>query len=169
MPFFVIFSALVGVLTAIDSPYLPWLLRPETATTGLVVGGVFLLAGLVAARRVPFWHDGFSVGGLLYWYPDWRPLFSDQAPIFHWYPIYFSAIAAWLTLWVVYRARYFDEQSRQSLRVLQGLARFDTRALGCVVAVSLFLPDQYLLYPLVMTIFVIRFTMEACLKLFQDA
>ncbi|MBS3963974.1 MAG: hypothetical protein KGZ80_05650 [Methylomonas sp.] len=167
MPFFVIFSALIGVLTAIASPYLPWLLQPQLATVGLIIGGVFLLAGLIAAKRVPFWHDGFAIGCLLYWYPEWRPLFSDQAPIFHWYPLYFSVTGAWLSLWVVHRARYFDEPSRQSLRVLQGLARFDTRALGCIVAASLFLPDQYLLYPLVMTVFIIRFTMEACLKLFE--
>ncbi len=165
MPFFIIFNLLLSTLVFIDSPYLPLLINDAAIILGSVISVGSLLAGAVKKLSTASWHDGFACGALLIWYAYWQPQFAIDAPMFRFFPIYYALLAGWLTIGLVNKSARFDLESRETVRQLQKLARFDTRMIACLVLASLAFPEHYLSYPLVTTLFIVRFTMQRCLEI----
>ncbi len=149
---------------------MPYLTIEAVWQTGAGLAGLFLLAGCFKKLPGGIWHDGFACCGLWVWYGYWEPLFSQGSPQFHLFPLYFAVLCAWMLLAVINKSRYFDAQSRDALRYLQKyLARFDTCLAAGGVLISLALPEHYLLYPIIMTLFIIRGTLERCLEIIEAA
>ena len=169
MPIFIICCLLLAFLVKSQSVYLPFLIGPSIWVAGLSLAAVFLLAGCLKKLSSSVWHDGFASGALWAWYADWQPLFNSEAPMFYVFPVYFALLSAWMTLAIVNKSARFDAASRESLRYLQNnLARFDTRLLAGLVLISLLLPEHYLLYPIAMTLFIVRYTLQRCLEIIES-
>jgi len=169
MPIFIICCLLLAFLVKSQSVYLPFLISPSLWIAGLSLALVFLLAGCLKKLSSSVWHDGFASGALWAWYSDWQPLFNSEAPMFYVFPVYFALLSAWMTLAIVNKSTRFDAASRESLRYLQNnLARFDTRLLAGFVLISLLLPEHYLLYPIAMTLFIVRHTLQRCLEIIES-
>ncbi len=169
MPIFIICSLLLASLVLTQSPYLPYLSKDG----GLAVAWTIVLLCLAGGwiRKIPsgVWQDGFVVGALLLWFGDWRPQFSDDAPMFHVFPLYFALLSAWVTLAVINRSQQFDRESQDTLRYMQKhLARFDTLPLAVLVLASIGVPEQYLMFPSAMTLFVLRYAMQRSLELIDS-
>ena len=163
MPIFIIACVLLTTLVQIESQYLPWLHIESVWPAGGGLAGVFLLGGCLKKLSSSVWHDGFSCGGLWAWYGYWEPLFSKGSPMFHVFPIYYALLCAWMLLAFVSKSPRFDRESRDALRYLQKyLSRFDACMMASVVLISLALPEDYLLYPISMTLFIVRSTFQRC-------
>lgn len=169
MPIFIICSVLLASLVLTQSLYLPYL----STDAGLAVAWTIALLCLAGgwSKKVPsgIWQDGFAVGVLLLWFGDWRPLFNDDVPMFHVFPVYFAVLSAWATFAIINRSQQFDRESRDTLRYMQNhLARFDTPPLAALVLASTWVPEQYLLFPSAMTLFVLRYAMQRSLELIDS-
>lgn len=160
---------LLGFLVKSQSVYLPLLLSQPVWLAGAGLATGCLLAGCLKKLATSVWHDGFACGVLWGWYGNWQPLFSSDAPMFYVFPWYYALLSAWMTLTIVNKAARFDAESRESLAYIQhNLARFDTCLIGFFVLASLMLPDQYLLYPISMTAFIVRHTLQRCLEIVEN-
>lgn len=169
MPIFIICCLLLTFLVKSQSVYLPFLISQPVWVIAGCLGMVFWLLGCVKKLSASVWHDGFATGVLWAWYGNWQPLFAPEAPMFYVFPIYFALLTTWLTLAVVHKSAYFDAESRQTLRYFQAnLARFDTRLFAGLVLGSLMLPEHYLLYPILMTLFIVRYTLQRSLEIIQS-
>lgn len=169
MPIFVICALLLGVLVKIQSGYLPLLLSQSLWMTSAGLAIICLVAGCLKKLSSSVWHDGFATGILWAWYGNWQPLFSTDAPMFYVFPWYYALLSTWLTLSIVNKSERFDAQSRESLAYIQrNLARVDSCAVGVFVMISLMLPDHYLLYPITMTAFIVRHTLQRCLEIVEN-
>lgn len=169
MPIFIICCLLLGFLVKSQSLYLSILISQPVwiAASCLAVG--CLLAGCLKKRASPVWHDGFASAVLWAWYGNWQPLFASDVPMFYAFPIYYALLAGWMTLAVINNSARFDQASRESLHYLQhNLARFSTCAIACLVLASLVMPDYYLLYPISMTLFIIRYTLQRSLEIVES-
>lgn len=168
MPIFIIFCVVLTTLVQTQSLYLPFMHDEAVWTAGACVAGLFLLGGCLKKLPASVWQDGFSCGVLWAWYGYWEPLFSKGSPMFHVFPIYYALLCGWMWLAFINKAPRFDRESRDALRYLQQyLSRFDTCALAAAVLVGLALPDHYLLYPIVMTLFIVRSTFQRCLEIIE--
>ena len=168
MPFFVIACLLLSGLAFLDSPYLPLLVDPSVTAVGAALGGGSLLLGVLQRASLSTWADGVACGALLVWYADWQPQFAEGAPMFRFFPLYYAALAGWLTLAFVAKSTRFDAESRQALRGILRLVRFDIRLLAAIVLASLVFPEHYLLYPMMTSVFVVRFTLQRCLEIIDS-
>jgi len=168
MPFFVIACLLLSGLVFLDSPYLPLLVDPTVTAVGAMLGGASLLLGALKRASLSTWADGVASGALLVWYADWQPQFVEGAPMFRFFPLYYAALAGWLTLVFVGKTARFDAESRQALRGILRLVRFDIRLLAAIVLASLAFPEHYLLYPMMTSVFVVRFTLQRCLEIIDS-
>ena len=166
MPIFIICCLLLAFLVKSQSIYLPLLISQPVWITCVSLAMIFLIAGYLKKLSSAIWHDGFATGVLWAWYGYWQPLFNSEAPMFYVFPIYYAVLSTWMTLAIVNKSGRFDLESRDSLRYLQhNLARFDTPILAGLVLISLMFPDHYLVYPLGMTLFIIRYTLQRCLEI----
>ncbi|MDO9268689.1 MAG: hypothetical protein Q7T96_06210 [Methylobacter sp.] len=161
---FVLCSFLLAVLVQNQNEFLPFLTTPVALGVGLTVMAISLLAGYL--RKVPtvIWHDGFASSCLLIWYAYWVPQFNDDAPMFFFFPLYYALLTSIVTLTLINKSPYFDQESIEHLRYLEKNSHFNISTIVVFVLVSLLVTRHYALYPIAMTFFIVRHAMTACLE-----
>ncbi|MDD4914856.1 MAG: hypothetical protein PHW13_07440 [Methylococcales bacterium] len=164
MTAFILCNLLLAILELSKNPYLPWLTGDAALGVGLTVMALSLLLGYLKKLPTQVWHDGFITATLLVWYASWKPLFEADAPMFIFYPLYFSLITAVVTLSLINKSAYFDQESIQHLRYMNKLTRFDFSVNIVFVLVSLLITRHYALYPMAVTFYVMRHTIVICLE-----
>ncbi|TRW91505.1 hypothetical protein [Candidatus Methylobacter oryzae] len=161
---FILCSLLLAVLVQYQSEFL-WLLTTQEALgIGLTVIAASLLLGYLKKLSTVTWHDGFATGCLLIWYAYWKPEFNDDAPMFFFFPLYYSLLTSIVTLTLINKSEYFDQESIRHLRYLEKNMRFNIGSAVVLVLISLLITWHYTLYPIAMTLFIVRHTIVACLE-----
>ncbi|WP_150050370.1 MULTISPECIES: hypothetical protein [Methylomonas] len=169
MPTFILSCLVLTFLLLTDSFYLPYLLEAAVWQAALALAIACYLAGLAKKLSGAAWHDGFAACLLWAWYGCWKPLFSPDAPMFFAFPPFFAVLSGWLWFAVISKSRYFDQASRDSLIYVQTrLARFNTLLLAPALLASLWIPEHYLVYPVLMCAFIVRYTLQRCLEIVQS-
>ena len=162
---FILCSLSLAALVQTQNEFLQLLATPEALGIGLTITTASLLAGYLKKIPTVTWHDGFASGSLLVWYAYWEPQFIDDAPMFFYFPLYYALLTSIVTLTLINKSEYFDQESIVQLRYLDKISRFDISAIVVFVLISLLITDHYALYPIAMTFFIIRHTMTACLEI----
>ena len=161
---FILCSFSLAVLVQNQSEFLRLLSTPVALGVGLTAMAVSLLAGYLKKAPTIIWHDGFATSALLVWYAYWAPQFDDDAPMFFFFPLYYSLLTSIVTVALINKSQDFDLESIRHLRYLDKNSRFNIGMIIALVLVSLVIIRHYALYPIAMTFFVIRHTMIACLE-----
>ncbi|MGZ4978594.1 MAG: hypothetical protein ACXV8O_15700 [Methylobacter sp.] len=161
---FILCSFSLAVLVQNQSEFLRLLSTPVALGVGVAVMAVSLLAGYLKKAPTIIWHDGFATSALLVWYAYWAPQFDDDAPMFFFFPLYYSLLTSIVTVALINKSQDFDLESIRHLRYLDKNSRFNIGMIIALVLVSLVITRHYALYPIAMTFFVIRHTMIACLE-----
>ncbi len=169
MPVFIVLCLLLTTLVQTESLYLPLLNQELVWSTGAIMAVVFMLAGWLKKLPSTVWHDGLACSCLWTWYGYWEPQFSKGSPMFHVFPIYYALLCAWMLMAFINKSARFDAESKQALLYLQKyLTRFDSGMMAMVVLIALALPEHYLLYPISMTMFIVRSTFQRCLEIIDS-
>lgn len=163
MTAFVFCNLLLAVVEISRSPIQTWLTGDLASGLGIAAMIVSLLLGRLKKVRGQLWHDGFLTGAMLTWYASWKPQFETDAPMFVFYPLYFSLISAVVSLLLVNRASNFDPESVRQLRYMDKLARFDFSFNVGFVVVALVITRHYALFPMAVTFYIMREAIIACL------
>lgn len=165
---FILCSLSLAVLVQNPNQFLQLLATPVALGIGLMIMTASLLAGYLKKVPTMIWHDGFASSCLLVWYAYWRPQFGGDAPMFFFFPLYYALLTSIVTLTLVNKSEYFDQESIMHLRYLEKNTRFNISAFVGFVLISLLITRHYALYPIAMTFFIIRHTMIACLEIIDS-
>lgn len=165
---FILCSMSLAVLVQNPSEFLQLLATPVALGIGLTTMATSLLVGYLKKAPTVVWHDGFATSCLLVWYAYWKPQFNDDAPMFFFFPLYFALLTSIVTLTLINKSQYFDQESIDHLRYLEKISRFDNRVLVVLVLISLLITRHYMLYPIAMTFFIIRHTIIVCLEVIDS-
>lgn len=165
---FILCSLLLAILTQTHNEFLSLLATPFALGIGLTAMATSLLVGYLKKLPAIAWHDGFATAGLLVWYAYWKPQFIDDTPMFFFFPLYYALLTSILTMALINKAQYFDQESIEYLRNLEKLTRFDFSVIVVFVMISLLITRHYALYPMAMTFFLIRHTMIVCLEIIDS-
>ncbi|MFU8789529.1 MAG: hypothetical protein ACNA7G_10895 [Methylobacter sp.] len=162
---FILCSLSLAALVQNPGSFLQWLATPAALAIGLIITLASLLAGYFKKVPTVSWHDGFSTGCLLIWYAYWQPQFNPDAPMFFFFPLYFALLTSIVTLTLINKSEYFDQESIMHLRYLQKNIRFNIYVVIGFVLISLLITRHYALYPIAMTLFIVRHTLTVCLEI----
>lgn len=165
---FILCSMLLAVLVQNQSGLLQLLTTPAALGIGLTLTAVSLLVGYLKKAPTMVWHDGFATSCLLVWYAYWAPQFNEDAPMFFFFPLYYSLFTSLVTLTLINKSEYFDHDSIVQLRYLDKISRFNISMIMVFVLLSLLVTRHYALYPIAMTLFIIRHTMTVCLEIIDN-
>lgn len=135
----------------------------------------FIYAGLVAAlagivgmffNKLPtiVSYEVFSSGTLLLWFAYWKDLFKPDSPIFFAYPLYFALMSAFITLFLSDQSHRIDKESLNYMRYLDKERVMPAWALMLCVLGSLEVRQHYQLYPVLMTLLMLRFAFSSCVQ-----
>jgi len=134
------------------------------------LGGAFVLSCFIASiinfKKFSYKlrYDLFASGALLVWVSYWPPFFRVDSPLFQYYPLYFAFITAFFSLVFITKRENMDEDAIVFLQWLSDSGRFNPSVIMLAVMVSLGLPQQFMLFPITLTLLVIRFTLASCLN-----
>jgi hypothetical protein len=165
---FILCSMSLAVLVQNPNQFLQLLATPVALGIGLTVMAASLLAGYLKKLPTVIWHDGFASSCLLVWYAYWQPQFGADAPMFFFFPLYFALLTSIVTLTLINKSEYFDLESIVHLRYLEKSTRFNIGVFVGLVLISLLITRHYTLYPITMTLFIIRHTMIVCLEIIDS-
>lgn len=135
----------------------------------LYAGFILLLVNLIAngfqLSKIPFRlrYDLFAVGASLVWTAYWQDFFRSDTVIFHYYSLYFVLITAVFSLLFIKKRRDIDSDALIFLQWLSDAKRFNSNMVMILVIISLALPQYFMLFPVAITLLIVRFSLACCL------
>ncbi|MCX7103915.1 MAG: hypothetical protein NTU70_01355 [Methylococcales bacterium] len=112
-------------------------------------------------RRL-IWYDLFSSALVLVWFVYWKPFFRDDSPIFFIFPLYFFMFAAFASLFFIGSRHRIDTVSLSIMKDLDKKNIMQPALIMLCVFLSLALEEYFMLYPTMMTLLIIRFSLASC-------
>jgi len=161
---FIGFSLGLCFLLQATSPWLSWLVTPWVLYGGLAVALLSIVAVILDRGFSRLWHDLFSGSVLLVWYAYWQPLFKDDTPVFFAYALYFVFMTAFVELFFIGQRQNIDKEVLRQLQLLAKNLQIKSWMVMVLVLVSLELLDHYMLYPVAMTLLMLRYALSTYLK-----
>ncbi len=132
--------------------------------------GVFLLvlnfvAIGIQTKKIPFslCYDLFAVGSILVWLSYWPLFFREGSPIFYVFSLYFSFITAFLSLLFKTHKESMSNDEIKNLQMLANYRLANPLVFLVAVIISLAFPGHFLLFPVAITLLIIRFSLAYCL------
>jgi hypothetical protein len=143
----------------------------------LLASSFFIYAGLTIAsasivglfiEKIPekIGYEVFSSSTLFVWYAYWKtlPLFKfGDSPIFFYFPLFLAVMSAFITLFLSNQNHRIDKVSLSYMRHLEEERLIPSWSLMLCVLISLVLEEHYTLYPVLMTLLMLRFAFSNCL------
>lgn len=122
--------------------------------------------GLLRLHKIKFatGYDLIAWGSLLAWFITWQNEYSIDKPIFLITPVFFTLVSVITTLTLMSQRSRIDPKDIELIFSISWIGRFSLNFLPFMVLGSLFMPKHYLFYPILMSLFIIRFALETCLR-----
>ncbi|MSP27892.1 MAG: hypothetical protein EXR80_05515 [Methylococcales bacterium] len=111
-------------------------------------------------------YDAFSSSTLLLWFAYWKPMpiFTEDSPIFFFFPLYFALMSAFLTLFLSNQGHKIDKESLALMRRFDKERIMPAWSLMLCVLASLPVTQHYQLFPVMMTLLMLRFAFVSCVQ-----
>ena len=164
MPIFIALSLAISFLAQTASPLQKLLITPAFTYIGIALAVVSIVGSIVKKLPTYLYFDLFASGTLLAWFAEWRPLFKNDSPVFFAYPLYFAFMTAFVSLAFISKRHKIDAQSFRQMRALSAKSMLKPWIIMTATLVSLALPQDYLLYPTLMTLLIFNFALAKCLE-----
>jgi len=164
MPLFIALSLAFSFIVQNVSP-LQSLLDSQIANYIGIALAAGSIAGIILKKLMAkIWYDVFASGALLAWFSYWKPLFNDDSPIFFFYPLYFAFMTAFVSLVFIQRFQVIDYATFRYMKSVIDKNKLPSWFLMTGVLVSLALHQHFLLFPIMMTLLIIRFALTSCFE-----
>jgi len=140
------------------------LVTPVLIYIGLAVAITSVLGSLFKKLPAIIGYDIFSSSTLLVWFAYWKPLFKDDSPVFFFYPVYFALMTAFVALFFIGQRHKIDDESFRFMQSLYKKSIIQPWVIMLCVLGSLELQQHFMLYPVMMTLLIMRFALASCLE-----
>ena len=164
MPLFIVFSLALCFMVQNAGSLQSLLLTPLLLDISLGVAIISILGSVFKKRWILICYDIFSSSTLLIWFAYWKPLFKDDSPIFFFYPLYFALVTAFVSLFFIGQRDKVDEESFRFMRSYSKKNLLQSWILMVCVLGSLELQQNFMLYPVMMTLLIMRFALTSCME-----
>ncbi|EIC30820.1 MULTISPECIES: hypothetical protein [Methylomicrobium] len=161
---FILLSLALGYFVQTSNPLLSQLVSPLALYLG--IGGALLAVSgmLFRKRHFTVWYDLFASSVLLAWFAYWKTQFQDDSPMFFFFPVYFAAMTAFISLAFIGPCERLDNETVGYMRRLVGHKALQPWAIMLGTLGSLELLDHYLVFPIAVTLLLLRFALDCCVE-----
>jgi hypothetical protein len=163
---FISLSIALCFLIEIASPLQTLLSSPPFIYIGLT--GSILSIVVVFFKKLSdnIAYDAFSTSTLILWFAYWKPMpmFTADSPVFFYFPLYFALMAAFFILLLTNQSQQIDRETLQYMHHIDKERAMPAWSLMLCVLGSLAVTQHYMLYPVLMTLLMLRFAFSSCLQ-----
>ena len=161
---FIALSLLLSFIVQTDNSLRGILSSPLFIYIGLTGAVIGIVASLLKKWSDRICYDLFASSTLLLWFAYWQPLFKDESPIFFFFPLFFAIIASFFLLAFVGRRDSLDSETLRQMRVLSEQKGLQPWLIMLCVLGSLELQEHFQVFPVMMTMLLLRFTLSRCIE-----
>lgn len=161
---FILLSLALGYLVQTTNPLINELVTPLCLYLG--IGGALLaVAGLLLKKRFfNIWYDLFASSVLFVWFAYWKTQFQDDSPMFFFFPVYFAAMSAFISLAFIGQCERLDDETLYFMRRIAEQKGLQPWIIMLGTLGSLQLLDHYLVFPVLITLLLLRFALDCCVE-----
>ena len=164
MPLFIALSLALCFMVQTASSLQSVLITPILIYISLAIAIISIFGSLFKKLSAIIWYDIFAGSTLIVWFAYWKPLFKDDSPIFFFYPVYFALMTAFVSLFFIGQRHKIDDESFRLMQLLSKKSIIQPWVVMLCVLVSLELQQHFMLYPVMMTLLIMRFALASCLE-----
>ncbi len=164
MPLFIVLTLGLCFLQQTTSPLVTLLLSPILLYGGLMTAIVSIMGLLLCKIPEKIACDLFSSGTLLLWFAYWNPLFGVNSPMFFFYPLFLGVMSAFFTLFLSNQSHRIDKESLRYMRYMNQEQVISSWFIMVCVLLSLLAPQHEQLYPVLMTLLMLRLAFSSCIE-----
>ncbi len=164
MYLFIVLNLAIAYLFSSEHRYLDYLITDPSLYAGVVCMVAAVIWRWLRRASAPLWYDLFASGSLMVWLPYWYPDFRDGSPVFLYIPLYFAFISALFTLVFIRKRETIEDETVAFLQWLSASGRFNPAIIAVLVAAGLFFKQHFLLYPVAITLWVMRYALACSLN-----
>lgn len=164
MPIFIALSLALCFIVQTAPSLQSVLISPSFMYTGLILAITSIVGSTFKKMPATIWYDIFAGSILIVWFAYWKPLFNNDSPIFFFYPLYFALMTAFVSFFVIGQQHKIDDESFNVMKSLSKKSIIQPWIIMLCVLASLELQQHFLLYPIMMTLLVMRYALSSCLK-----
>jgi hypothetical protein len=163
LPLFTFGSVMLAYLVGSKSEFLRYLNQAWTIYLGLGGMVIALLLHRLPRLHYGYKYDLFLLGSVLIWFSYWQREYRLDAPVFYCYPIYFILLGLGATYWASGNDELKDPEAEllKIVRRVYGFSLFQIAPF--LVLLSLFLPQIYLIYPVLTSLLILYYVFTAWL------
>lgn len=163
MLIFIAMSLALSFIVQTKNPLQSTLSSPVFIYIGLT-GAIIAIVGVMLKKGPErIWYDIFSSSALLTWLAYWQPVFNGDSPIFFFFPLFFAGMTIFITLAFIGQRDKIDLETLRHMRILSGQIGLQPWLIMIFVLGSLELQDHYLVFPVMITLLLLRFTLSGCI------
>lgn len=146
-----------------------FLLEPAVCYGAIALGVICIIGTFFKKLPDAVGYDLFAGCATLAWFSDWKPHFTSDSPMFFFFPLYFSLIGAFASLAVIRSKQSIDAATRHYMKVFLEKSGLEPWLMMILVLLSLTLKDHFTVFPVLMTLLVLRYTLAGCLGFSERA
>jgi hypothetical protein len=160
---FILLSLALGYIIQTANPLTSLLMKPFFLYFG-IAGAFLAIAGLLVKKgNFKIWYDLFASSALLTWFAYWKTLFNPDSPMFFFFPVYFAAMSAFISLAFIGQSERLDNETLGYMRRLAEQNGLQPWIIMLGALGSLRLLEHYLVFPIIMTLLLLRFALDSCI------
>jgi hypothetical protein len=166
MPVFIGLSLALCFLIETNNPLQTVLTSMPFVYIGLTGSILSIVAMFFKKLSDNIGYDAFSASTLLLWFAYWKPMpmFTADSPVFFYFPLYFALMAAFFILLLTNQSQQIDRETLQYMQRFDKERAMPAWALMLCVLGSLEVTQHYMLYPVLMTLLMLRFAFAKCVQ-----
>lgn len=124
-----------------------------------------LLVGLIILVLIKQWqnfaHDLFLSGLVWSWFSDWHGDFQPDAPMFFFFPLYFCFLTVFIAFRFNRQQLVLEPEIREKVITISHSRILNFSVILCLT-VSVFIKSHFLLFPIAMTFYLLRYALWLC-------
>ncbi len=164
MPLFIVINLILSFFAQNDGAFKEIIINPFLMDICLGFAGISLIVSFVKKWQLNITYDVFASSVLVVWFSYWQPYFKDDAPMFFVYPVYFAMLTAVISLIVIGHQSYIDKVTLRAMLSLSSRTIIQPWIIMICLFISLELHQNFLFFPTMMTLLIIRFGLSGYLS-----
>lgn len=164
MPIFILLSLALAFMVQTSNPLEEHLASPYLTYLGSAGALTAIAYSLSKKGNFNLWYDVFASGTLITWFSYWKTQFNEDSPMFFFFPVYFAAMSAFISLAFIGQCERLDNLSLHYLRLLTSHNGLKPWIIMAGTLGSLLWVDHYMVFPVMMTLLLIRRALECCVE-----
>lgn len=161
---FIAISLMLSFIVQTSNPLRTVLSSHLLIYIGLAGAVIGIIASILKKWSDRICYNLFASSALLLWFAYWQPIFKEESPIFFFFPLYFAIIASFFSLAFISRRDKIDNETLRQMRILSEKVGLQPWVIMLGVLGSLELQEHFQVFPVMMTMLLLRFTLSRCIE-----